>query len=193
MAKKLVSVLLMGAMVFSLTGCGSKVKKYSAEEYQEIVADTLGIDEEQIHIFDMDKNSPPTPYTGTAVDLYGTDHHVYFSAIIAEDDYARVKFEEFYNRIQETLEFEPFKETFEGDYNIEYDGEVGYIVFSGGPVHTTIFGESERYKNDFYGGWYYNDNVLVGIHTIETNGSGEYTEAVVNLIDALGYPQVEDK
>lgn len=194
MFKKLVTGVTLSAMLFSLAGCSKKadkvavekpeVKRYSAEEYQEIVAGALNTDKDEVIMNDVPQ------FSGTSVTTLG-DLEVFFDVLICDDsDFSREQFEAWYETATEVIESDNFVENFDGEYNISYEDGVGYIVVDGSPIGMEMFGVANVSNENFYGGIYYIDNALVRVHsrTPEAN-----PDDVISVIEALGYPTAEDK
>ncbi len=190
MFKKLVAGVTLGAMLFSLAGCSKKadekaeVKKYSAEEYQEIVADALNADKDEVIMVDVPQ------FSGVNVTT-GGNSEVFFDVLICDDsDFLRAQFEQYYETATNAIESDNFVANFDGEYNISYEDGVGYIVVDGSPIGMEMFGVANISNENFYGGIYYIDNVLVRVHsrTPEAN-----PDDVISVIEALGYPTAEDK
>lgn len=186
MFKKLFIGVTLSAMLFSLAGCSKKadekaeVKKYSAEEYQEIVADALNADKDEVIMVDVPQ------FSGVNVTT-GGNSEVFFDVLICDDsDFPREQFEEWYETATNVVE----SDNFDGEYNISYEDGVGYIVVDGSPIGMEMFGVANISNENFYGGIYYIDNALVRVHsrTPEAN-----PDDVISVIEALGYPTTEDK
>lgn len=191
MFKKLVSGVIVGAILISLAGCSEKteekkseVKKYSAEEYREIIADALDIDENEVIVADVQR-----PQFSAVNITTGGKTDVFADVLICDDsDFSRAQFEEWYETAKDIIESDNFDDNFDGEYNIFYDEGIGYIVVDGSPICMEIFGMANDSNENFYGGLYYIDNILVRVNCRTEEAD---PDDVIRVIEALGYPTAE--
>lgn len=170
--KGIVSVLLVGAMAFSLCACSS-VKEVAPKEFKSIVKDVMDCDKEDLREYDkdwlLDYEESEIYYVGDDADKYYIDITEY-----EDEDAAKYVFERDVNN----MEFYKKHDNIDGKIKIAknyyvIDAEVSYGY--------------DADSVDVYGGSYLAGNYIITVSS--STGKDKDKDVIDELIDALGYPK----
>lgn len=165
--KRLLAILVSATMVFSIAGCqedkrevdeetgyGSVTVAQLGDDFEDIVSDELGVDD--FETGDPSGWSNTNAYEGVFYSAKYRDCHidcyVYDNAQEAHD-----KFQSMYDTFNDGMNFD----VFEGEYEALMDDDNGYFVISATNVGTDVFGSRFRTADEFYAGYYYEDNTII--------------------------------
>ncbi|MCQ2532699.1 MAG: hypothetical protein MJ093_08360 [Saccharofermentans sp.] len=192
--KKMVAAFLAGSMLFALAGCGKKIKAYDEDGYYDILENKLDIDEDSISSLDGIGYRGSKMIEGTLIQTMYEECTI-FIAIYDDEDDAEETFDEMFDMAEDFEDnedlFEVFKK-FDGELAYNKDDNTGYIIVStNGGTNLRFFGDINMSREDFYGAVYYSENVIVRIMPYGNYENGD-SEHIVEIIEALGYPTLED-
>lgn len=193
--EKLVAATLAGSMLFALVGCGNKIKVYDEDGYYDILEKKLDIDEDDITSLDGIGYRGSKMIEGTLIQTFYEGCNI-FIAIYDDEDDAEETFEDLINQTEnfedDESRFDIFEE-FDGELAYDMDENTGYIIerCDGGP-NLPFFGDINYGREDFYGAVYYSENVIVRIQPYEMEYEDGDSEYILEIIEALGYPTLED-
>ena len=193
--KKMVATLLAGTMLFALAGCGKKIKAYDEDGYYDILENKLDIDEDDIYSLDGIGYRGSKMIEGTLIQtMY--ENCTIIIAIYDDEDDAEEAFEDMFDMAEDFEDDDPRFEVFEdndGELAYDMDDNTGYVIVSvdGGP-NLRFFGDINMSREDFYGAAYYTENVIVRIMPYGPDYEDGDSDYVLEIIDALGYPTLED-
>ena len=158
--KKLLALLVSASMVFAIAGCQDDTRSESVtvsqlgEDFVDIVSDELGVDD--FETGDPSGWSNSSAYEGEFYSARYRDCHIdcyiYDDAQAAHD-----KFQSMYDNFNDGMNFD----VFEGEHEALMADDNGYFVISATNLGTDVFGSRFRTADEFYAGYYYEDNTII--------------------------------
>ena len=165
--KKLLALLVSASMVFAIAGCQDDKREEEedtrsesvtvaqlGEDFVDLVSDELGVDD--FETGDPSGWSNSSAYEGEFYSVRYRDCHIdcyiYDDAQAAHD-----KFQSMYDSFNDGMNFD----VFEGEYEGLMADDNGYFVISATNLGTDVFGSRFRTADEFYAGYYYEDNTII--------------------------------
>lgn len=168
--KKVVSVILLGAMALSMAGCSKKIQTVDKKDFKDAVKEALDADKSDIRDWDNSDNENLWYYEGKFyVDMY----------IYDDEDDAADRFEDLYDDYQDMIK----DKEFDGKSKAVMGKTYGYILLNG-EVTDDDYGFAET---DVYGGYFWVEDQFFIIICRSTKDKN--TQQIDALLDALGFPQ----
>lgn len=170
MMRKAVSVVLVGAMVLSIAGCGKNYDVVSQRDFEGALEDVAGLDEDDWYDY-------TTYYSHSEHDIDCYDGDLHYEWIEFDSNkHAMDFFEDIYDGFEEMRE----DDDFEGRCSYALTDETGYILVNGESS------SDEFYDDDVYGGIFCKEEVVV-IVMARSDRDRDIT-AVDDFLRAIGYP-----
>ena len=194
--KKLVAAVMVCSFLFALAGCTKKweIKAYDEDEYMEILEDKLGIDEDDIDIFDNLGHRGSELIEGTYIQTHYGNCSIFISLFDHDSD-AEDTFDSMLDQIDEFEDDSDRHELFEendGELAYHEEDDTGYILCRSNEYFMPSFGgDINMRREDCYVAAFYCDDVIVRIIPHNEYEKGD-SEQIIEIIEAFGYPTLED-
>ena len=171
MMKKVISVALLGAMAFSIAGCGKNYQVVSKKDFTNALEDVCDLDEDDWYDY-------TTYYSHSEhdIDCYDGDFH-YEWIQFDSNSHAMDFFEDhFYDDYEDMMD----DKDFDGRTSSRLTDTEGYILLNG-----ECDGDG-TFDDDLYGGIYCKEDVVVIV--LVRSDRDRDIETVNEFLSAIGYP-----
>ena len=172
--KKVISVALLGAMAFSIAGCGKNYQVVSKKDFTNALEDVCDLDEDDWYDY-------TTYYSHSEhdIDCYDGDFH-YEWIQFDSNSHAMDFFEDhFYDDYEDMMD----DKDFDGRTRLVNRDTYGYILLNG-ECDDRDFYQGRSYM---YGGHYYVEDEIFAIVTVDDDNGAR--DDINTILRALGLPR----
>lgn len=169
--KGLVSVLLIGAMAFSICACGS-VKEIAGKDFKSIIKDTMDCDKSDLYEYEDSYYD----YIESEIYYGGEDSNKYDISYTEYEDEEAAKYA--FERMVMNYEFYKKHDNIDGKIKIASN----YIV-----IDAEVEYGYDADKTDIYGGMYLAGNCIIDVTT--NTGKDKDKDVIDDVIKELGFPK----